>query len=74
MLHHTSQKWKGLFRSPFILQTVAAHITAIKGSVRVPDLHNAGKPTPGAIGGLGLAAASVRYNIVLWSCHSSDGC
>lgn len=54
------QKWKGLFRSPFVLQTFAAHLGAIEGSVKVPDLHGLDKPTPVMAGGLGLAAASVR--------------
>lgn len=58
MSNNTSQKWKGLFRSPFVLQAFAAHLTAIEGSIRVPDLHD--KPTATATGGLGLAAASVR--------------
>jgi hypothetical protein len=46
-----SQMWRGLFRSPFILQTFATHLLAIDGCVQVPGLHN--KPTPHAIGGLG---------------------
>jgi len=58
-----SQKWKGLFRSPFVLQTFAAHLTAIEGSTRVPDLHDTDKPTPAVIGGLGLSAASVRASV-----------
>jgi hypothetical protein len=52
------QKWKGLFCSPFVLQTFAAHLTAIEASMRIPDLHN--KPTTVAVGGLGLATASVH--------------
>jgi hypothetical protein len=52
-----SQKWKGLFCGPFILQTVAAHLLAIEGSVNVPGLHE--KPAPAAVGALGLASASV---------------
>jgi hypothetical protein len=52
-----SQKWKGLFRSPFVLQTFAAHLSAIDGCVRVPNLHDT--PSPNAGGALGLAAASV---------------
>jgi len=55
---NNSQKWKGLFRGPFVLQVFAAHLSAIDSSVRVPNLHD-GKPTPDAIGALGLAAASV---------------
>lgn len=54
-----SQKWKGLFRGPFVLQTFAAHLTAIEGSAKVPGLHDVDKPTLAMVGGLGLAAASV---------------
>ena len=55
---NNSQKWKGLFRSSFVLQTFAAHLSAIDGYVQVPgDLHD--KPSPHAAGALGLAAASV---------------
>ena len=52
------QSWKGLFRSPFILQTFASHLAAIEGSANVPGLHD-DKPNPAMVGGLGLAAASV---------------
>lgn len=54
---NNSQKWRGLFHSPFILQKFAAHLSAIDGSVWVPGLHD--KPTPCVVGALGLAAASV---------------
>ena len=60
----TLQKWKGLFHSPFVLQTFAAHLTAIEGSMRVPNLHDANKATPTVIGGLGLSAASVRFDFL----------
>jgi hypothetical protein len=56
-ISNDSQKWKGLFRGPFILQTFAAHLSAIEGSVNVPGLHD--KPAPAAVGALGMAAASV---------------
>ncbi len=56
---NTFQKWKGLFRSPFVLQTLAAHLATIDGSVKVPGLHDDNKPIPAMIGALGLAAASV---------------
>jgi hypothetical protein len=59
-----SQKWRGLFRGPFVLQTFAAHLSAIEGSVCVPNLHD--KPSPNAVGALGLAAASVRAFYHVW--------
>jgi len=59
-----SQMWRRLFCSPFILQTFAAHLLAINSCVQVPGLHN--KPTPHAIGGLGLAAASVSALFCVW--------
>jgi hypothetical protein len=62
------QKWKGLFRSPFVLQTFAVHLGAIDGSVKVPDLHGSGSPTPVMAGALGLAAASVS------TAHCLQGC
>jgi hypothetical protein len=57
--NNTFQKWKGLLRSPFVLQTFAAHLAAIEGSVKISSLHDIDKPTPTMVGGLGLAAASV---------------
>ena len=56
-LSNDLQKWKRLFHAPFVLQAFAAHLSAIEGSVNVPDLHD--KPSPATIGALGLAAASV---------------
>jgi hypothetical protein len=56
-----------------------AHLSAIEGSTKVPDLHGPDTPMPGAIGGLALAAASVSsthigahkawLTIVRWSGH-----
>ena len=63
------QKWKGLFRSPFILQTFAAHLGAIDGSVKILGLHGPDKPIPVMAGGLGLAAASVRTEHYLQGPH-----
>jgi hypothetical protein len=60
MIH---QNWKGLFRSPFILQVFSAHLAAIEGSVTISGLHHddpqSNKPTPTMAGALGLSAASV---------------
>ncbi|KAH9058004.1 hypothetical protein EDB83DRAFT_2224795 [Lactarius deliciosus] len=55
---------KGLFRSPLVLQTFAAHLTAIEGSVKVSGLHDH-QPTPAVVGGLGLVAASVERALTL---------
>lgn len=33
--------------------------------MKVPDLHGPGNPTPAMVGGLGLAAASVRIEYYL---------
>ncbi|KAF8799192.1 hypothetical protein BYT27DRAFT_7318611, partial [Phlegmacium glaucopus] len=63
--HNDRKKWRGLFCSPFILQTFAAHLAATESSMRVPGLHGPGKPTPAAIGGLGLSAASVERALTL---------
>ena len=53
------QKWQGLFHGPFILRVFTTHLSAINGFMQVPvDLHD--KPSPNAVGALGLAAASVR--------------
>lgn len=57
IITNTSQKWKGLFHSMFVLQTFATHLKIIENSATIPDLHD--KPTAAAVGGLGLAAASV---------------
>jgi hypothetical protein len=57
-ISNDSQHWKGVFRGPFILQTFAAHLSTLNGLVKVPGLHD--KPSPPAVGGLGMAAASVH--------------
>lgn len=58
MTSNNPQKWRGLFRGPFFLQTFAAHLSAIDGAARIPDLHDKPSP-PGPVGAIGLAAASV---------------
>jgi len=58
---NNSQKWRGLFHSPFVLQTFAAHLSAINSSAWVPGLHD--KPTHHAVGVLGLAATSVSMTL-----------
>lgn len=66
--NNSYQNWKGLFRGPLILQTFAAHLGAIEGSVKVPDIHGPDTPTPVMAGGLGMAAASVS------TAHCLQGC
>jgi hypothetical protein len=67
----TSQKWRCLFRSPFILQTFAAHLSAIEGSQKVLDLHDSDKPTTTARGALGLSVASVSFLCICLSCYAN---
>ena len=55
----TLQKWRGLFRNPLVVHTFATHIRATEGARNILSLHNLDETTPAAIGGLGLAAASV---------------
>ena len=56
----TSQKFTGAFRSAFILQTFAMHLTAIKGARNLSSLDNLDKT---ACGGLALCAAAVSIAI-----------
>ncbi|KIM91584.1 hypothetical protein PILCRDRAFT_738 [Piloderma croceum F 1598] len=58
-------KWKGVFRSPFVFQTFAAHLADIKGSQKILSLHDPEKPTPSPIGALGLAAVAVERALTL---------
>ena len=57
-ISNDSQHWKGVFHGPFILQTFAAHLSTLDSSVKVSGLHN--KPSPPAVGRLGMAAALVH--------------
>ena len=50
---------EGLFCGPFVLQTFAAHLSAIDRSVQVPDLLDISFANANGVGALGLAAASV---------------
>jgi hypothetical protein len=56
----TSQKFTGAFRSTFILQMFAVHLTAIKGAHNLSSLDN---PDKAACGGLALCAAVVSIAI-----------
>ncbi|KAF8502579.1 hypothetical protein JB92DRAFT_2973067 [Gautieria morchelliformis] len=57
--HAKKSKWRGLFRNPFVLQTFAAHLTAIEGCKAIPGLHDDAKLADAATGALGLSAAAV---------------
>jgi hypothetical protein len=48
---------EGALCSLFVLQTFAAHLMAIEGSTRIPNLHD--NPMTMTVGGLGLAAMLV---------------
>jgi len=56
-ISNDSQHWKGVFHGPFILQTFPAHLSTLNSSVKVPGLYD--KPSLPAVGGLGIATASV---------------
>jgi hypothetical protein len=49
----------------FVLQTFAAHLTAIEGSKTIPGLHDQVKPIHNATAGLGLSAATVKLFVIL---------
>src|SRR5215471_8841048 len=55
------QEYKGLFRSPFIVQTFAAHFTAIQGAVKVPLIGDPHSPDTLPTCGLALSAAAVSH-------------
>ncbi|KAF8508180.1 hypothetical protein JB92DRAFT_2954585 [Gautieria morchelliformis] len=57
--HAKKSKWRGLFCNPFVLQTFAAHLTAIEGCKAIPGLHDDAKLADAATGALGLSAAAV---------------
>ena len=60
------QKWKGLFCGPLVVQTFAAHLSVTEGALNIPGLHNPDKAWHAAIGGIGLACASVTVLICHW--------
>jgi hypothetical protein len=57
-ISNDSQNWRGLFRSPLILKTFAAHLSCTDGAKQIPGLHTDNE-SPRANGGLGLSVASV---------------
>ncbi|KAF8267176.1 hypothetical protein EI94DRAFT_1802114 [Lactarius quietus] len=64
--HEDKKKWKGLFHSPLVIQTFAAHLTATEGAQVVPNLHGPQlEQTPMATGSLGLATVSVERALTL---------
>jgi hypothetical protein len=60
MSYYYLQEYRGLFRGPLVLEVFAAHISAVESAIVVQGLYDHGNPTPSMIGGLALAAASVR--------------
>ena len=53
------QKWKGMLRGPLVIQTFAAHYTAVSGVLKVLGVEDPNSPLKKPTGGLGLAAAAV---------------
>jgi hypothetical protein len=62
-IHFDAQKFRGLYRSKFILQTFAVHLDAIKGSIDIPGLFKANNSEPECA--LALSAAAVSFWILL---------
>ena len=58
------QTFSGLFRGPFILQTLTYHLTAISGHVKIPGLCPA-DTIPLPRGALGMAASAVSNVLFL---------
>ncbi|OBZ67131.1 hypothetical protein A0H81_12922 [Grifola frondosa] len=56
---------KGLFRTPFILQTFALHLTAIEGAVHIPGLY-ANDAVPRPNGAFALAVTAVERALRLY--------
>jgi hypothetical protein len=54
-----SQDYKGLFHGPFVLQTFAAHFTAIVGAVKVPSIGSGASPSKQPTAALAMSAAAV---------------
>jgi hypothetical protein len=72
ILYYTNisiQNYKGLFRGLLIIETLSAHYTAIRGSVKVTSVGDPEGNDKRPYGALGLAAAAVRGNLVVWVCY-----
>ncbi|KAH9992997.1 hypothetical protein BJV74DRAFT_795687 [Russula compacta] len=57
-------KWKGLFRSQFIVEMVACHFSAINGAVKVKALNLDGSNLRNT---LAMAGAAVQRAFMMWS-------
>jgi hypothetical protein len=63
------QKYKGFLCGPLIVQTLSAHFTAIRGSIKVKSMGDPKGKDKHPTGALGLAAAAVCCNIVVHVCY-----
>ena len=54
------QKFRGLYQGAFVLQTFAAHFTAIDGAHKILGIDDPEAGLAKPIGALGLAAAAVH--------------
>jgi len=61
-----SEPFQGLFRGEFIIETFAAHFTAIRGAKKVPALGVATSKENRQNGGLAMSAAAVERAFALW--------
>jgi hypothetical protein len=60
MAINTSQKRKGLFHGHLVLRVFGTHLTITENAENIPGLHIPAIENPAAVGGLGLACASVK--------------
>jgi len=61
------KNYKGLLRGPFIIQTLSAHFTAIRGAIEVTSMGDPRGADKHPCGALGLAAAAVERALTLFS-------
>ena len=59
-MHRHFKEVKGAFRGPFILQTFASHLNAVKGTQKIEGLEDS-RP----YGGLAIATAAVSHGIAI---------
>ncbi|KAL6298133.1 hypothetical protein BKA93DRAFT_830973 [Sparassis latifolia] len=62
------EKFKGLFRSPFMMRTFCTHLSAIEGAVDIDGLYPKGSTlnAKSPIGALGLTGAAVECSLTLY--------
>ncbi|EGN97726.1 hypothetical protein SERLA73DRAFT_75373 [Serpula lacrymans var. lacrymans S7.3] len=68
--------YRGVFRSPFILQTFASHLNSINGAInvealRAPGTHEQSSDTDKfpPLGALAMSAAAIERILTLWANH-----